>query len=140
MATTRRVKQLRDLVDQIVLLPVSPERDRLLSEVRSRAVDVDTGVKPRAMLPLRELAPAPVVRTRPQRDSRPSRGWQPSPAAPAVELACCASAASRSKNREETFRVDERLSLEDSLRLSPLPHVPTRDHRAIPSWTLGLRG
>jgi hypothetical protein len=141
MATTRRVKQLRDLVDQIVLLPVSPERDRLLSEVRSRAVDVDTGVKPRAMLPLRELAPAPVVRTPPQRDSRQaSRGWQPSPAAPAVELACRASAASRSKNREEPFRVDERLSLEDSLRLSPLPHVPTRDDRAIPSWTLGLRG
>jgi hypothetical protein len=58
MARTR-VERLRDLVQVIERLPVSPERDRLLSEVRARAVDVDTGVRPRAMLPLREPAPAP---------------------------------------------------------------------------------
>jgi hypothetical protein len=50
MVTGRRVKRLRDLVAQIELLPVSPDRDRL-SEFRSRAVDVDTGVTPRANLP-----------------------------------------------------------------------------------------
>ena len=60
MATGRRVKRLRDLVAQIELLPVSPDREHLLSEFRSRVVDVDTGVTPRAMLPLRETAPAPV--------------------------------------------------------------------------------
>src|SRR5829696_7703940 len=122
MATRRRVERLRDLMDQIALLPLSPERDRLLSEIRSRAVDVDTAVKPRAMLPLREPAPAPDVRRPPQRDrGGASRGWRPPPAAPAVESAC--PAASRSKNLEEPSWVDERLSLEDSLLLSPLPLV-----------------
>jgi hypothetical protein len=56
MAIGRRVKRLRDMVDQIERLPVSPARDRLLSEVRSRTVDVTTGVTPRAILPLREPA------------------------------------------------------------------------------------
>jgi hypothetical protein len=58
MVTGRRVKRLRDLVAQIELLPVSPDRDRLLSEFRSRAVDVDTGVTPRAIPPARAPAAA----------------------------------------------------------------------------------
>jgi hypothetical protein len=52
-----RVKRLKDLVELLEQLPASPDRDRVLSEVRSRAVDVDTGVKPRAMLPVREPVP-----------------------------------------------------------------------------------
>ena len=60
MTRAGRVKRLRDLIAEIELLPVSPERDRLLSEFRSRAVDVDTGVAPRAMLPMAESAPEPV--------------------------------------------------------------------------------
>src|SRR5687768_7234560 len=122
MAKGRRVKRLRDLVAQIELLPVSPDRERLLSEFRSRVVDVDTGVTPRAMLPLREPALAPVLRRPPQRDRAPSITLMaPRSPAPAVEFARPASAASRSTNVEEPFCVDERLSLEDSLRLSPLP-------------------
>jgi hypothetical protein len=141
MATGPRVKRLRDLVAQIELLPVSPERDRLLSEFRSRAVDVDTGVKPRAMLPVREPALAPVLRRPPQRDQAASiTRMAPPPPAPAVEFAGPASAAGRSKNLEEPFWMDERLALEDSLRLSPLDHVRTRSERAVPSWRLGLRG
>jgi hypothetical protein len=135
MATGRRVKRLRDLVAEIELLPVSPDRERLLSEFRSRVVDVDTGVTPRAMLPLRESAPAP------QRDRAPSiTRMAPPPPAPAVEVARPASAASRSKNVEEPFWLDERLSLEDSLRLSPAPMFGRRAKRAVPSWTHGLRG
>ena len=141
MATGRRVKRLRDLVAQIELLPVSPDRERLLSEFRSRVVDVDTGVTPRAMLPLRESAPAPTLRRPPQRDRAPSiTRMAPPPPAPAVELARPASVAGRSKNVEEPFWVDERLSLEDSLRLSPLPMFGRGAKRAVPSWTLGLRG
>jgi hypothetical protein len=68
MARTR-VERLRDLVEVIEHLPASPERDRLLSEARARAVDVDTGVTPRAMLPLREPAPVPA----PPRPPRPER-------------------------------------------------------------------
>jgi hypothetical protein len=67
MARTR-VERLRDLVETIERLPVSPERDRLLSEARARAVDVDTGVTPRAMLPLREPAPAPARPVPPRRE------------------------------------------------------------------------
>ena len=141
MVTGRRVMRLRDLVAQIELLPVSPDRDRLLSEFRSRAVDVDTGVRPRAILPLREPAPAPLLHRPPQRDRAPSMTrMAPPPAAPAVKFARPASGASRSNNLDEPFWVDERLSLEDSLRLSPLPHVRTRGDRAVPPWMLGLRG
>jgi hypothetical protein len=141
MATGPRVKRLRDLVAQIELLPASPDRDRLLSEFRSRAVDVDTGVTPRAILPLREPAPGPDLRTPPRRGKAPSiRRMAPPPPAPAVELARPAGAAGRSKTLGEPSWVDERLSLDDSLRLSPLPLARTRGDRAIPSWTLGLRG
>src|SRR5829696_1313604 len=120
MATGRRVKRLRDLVAQIELLPVSPDRDRLLSELRSRAVDVDTGVTPRAVLPMREPVLPPVPRRPPQRDEAPSIArMAPSPPAPAVEFAPPASAANRSKEPEEPFWLDERLSTEDSLGFSP---------------------
>ena len=54
MTTEQRVRRLREMVAGIERLPASPERDHLLSEVRSRAVDVDTDMTPRAMLPLRE--------------------------------------------------------------------------------------
>ena len=139
MATGRRVKRLRDLVAQIELLPDSQDRERLLSEFRSRVVDVDTGVTPRALLPLRESAP--VLRRPPERDKAPSiTRMAPPPPAPAVELARPASVAGRSKNVEEPFWVDERLSLEDSLRHSPLPTFGRGAKRAVPAWTLGLRG
>jgi hypothetical protein len=45
-----RRTRLKQLVARLEQLPVSAERDRMLSEVRSRAVDLDTGVAPRAML------------------------------------------------------------------------------------------
>jgi hypothetical protein len=140
MVTARRVKRLRDLIAEIELLPVSPDRDRLLSEFRSRAVDVDTGATPRAMLPLREPAPAPVLDHKPpQRARAPSMTrMAPPPPALAVEFARPASAASRSRSLEP-FWGDARLSLEDSPRLSP-PYVRTRGDRAVPPWTRGLRG
>ena len=47
-----RVKRLRELVDQLERLPESPERDRMLREVRARVVDVDTGAVPRPVLPV----------------------------------------------------------------------------------------
>jgi hypothetical protein len=50
LASARRRTRLQQLVERLEQLPASPERDRMLSEVRSRAVDLDTGVTPRAML------------------------------------------------------------------------------------------
>jgi hypothetical protein len=134
---TERVKRLKDLVDMLERLPPSPDRDRVLSEVRSRAVDVDTGVTPRAMLPVREPSPPPVLPRLPKRD-RPitvARTAPPPPARP-IELARSPFAHGRSKDLEPTVRLDERLSLEDS----PVPHVQAHGDRAIPSWRLGLRG
>ena len=142
MATGRRIKRLRDVIDQIERLPASPDRDRLLSEVRSRAVDVDTGVTPRALLPMREPAPSPVLHRAPQGDRAAIvTGTAFSPTVPPpVELACPASAASGSNDLDEPFWVDGRLSLEDSLPIAPLPHVRARGGRFIAPWTLGLRG
>jgi hypothetical protein len=50
LASPRRHTQLKRLVAQLEQLPASPQRDRMLGEVRSRVVDLDTGVTPRAML------------------------------------------------------------------------------------------
>jgi hypothetical protein len=131
----KRVRRLKDLVDLLERLPASPDRDRILSEVRSRAVDVDTGVTPRAMLPLREPTPA-LVRPRLSTRTRASRitPTAPAPPAPAVELARSASPAGP-ENLEQALSADERLSLENS----PLPHTRAQGDRAVPPWTLGLR-
>jgi hypothetical protein len=140
MVTGRRVKRLREMVDQIERLPVSPDRDRLLSEVRSRAVDVDTGVTPRAMLPMREPAPPPVLPRPPKRDRSTSiRRTAPTPPAPAVARPASA-VSSRYESLEQPPWLDEWLSLGDSLQLCPLPEVRGRGGRPVPPWTLGLRG
>jgi hypothetical protein len=59
MDSARRVERLRALVARIELLPASPDRDWMLSELRTRMVDLDTGVTPRAYLPRRPPDPAP---------------------------------------------------------------------------------
>jgi hypothetical protein len=57
------------LVARLEQLPASSERDRMLSEVRSRAVDLDTGVEPRAMLTVH----APIFGPRRPPNNRRSR-------------------------------------------------------------------
>jgi hypothetical protein len=132
----KRVKRLKDLVDLLERLPASPDRDRVLSEVRSRAVDLDTGVTPRAMLPVREPARPPVLPKPPKRDrARSIARTAPPPSAPAVEFAHSAFALGLSKGLEQTVCLDARLSLEDQ----PLSHVRAQGDRAVPPWTLGLR-
>jgi hypothetical protein len=143
MATGRRVKRLKDLVDQIERLPESPERDRLLSEIRSRAVDLETGVTPRAMLPLREPEPPPVPIWGPMNHERATgiAPMAPRPPAAASTSAQPASTADRSQDGEESFwPVDRLLSLEDPLQRSPLPYVRARGDRRIAPWARGLRG
>src|SRR3954453_7083076 len=44
-----RLEQLRALLVRLERMPESAERDWMLAEVRGRAVDVETGVKPAAM-------------------------------------------------------------------------------------------
>jgi hypothetical protein len=113
-----RMQRLRDLVERLESLPASPDRDRILSEVRSRAVDLDTGVTPRAMLPVREPIPPP--REQPVRVASPKRPHPPAPVpTPATSLAAL-------------VWPDQVLSLDD-------PPAPSGAD-AIPAWRLGLRG
>jgi hypothetical protein len=138
-----RLKRLKDLVDQLERLPASPDRDRMLSEVRSRAVDLDTGVTPRAMLPLREPTPPPMAskprpeRYRPAAITRtlsPRRPVQPARPAPAPARAVAVA------DELGVLLWDDRLSLEDSPELAPLPHAPGNPDGNVPPWALGLRG
>jgi hypothetical protein len=124
VSTERRLKQLRDLVDQLERLPASAERDRMLREVRGRLVDVDTGVTPRAMMPVDEAdrprsvprrpEPAPRPEAAPRREPPP----RPEPA-PTFELTSLGS--------------DELLWLAD-------PPPPARPEQRARPWTRGLRG
>jgi len=61
--------QLKRLVARLEQLPASPQRERMLSEVRSRVVDLDTGVTPRAML----TVDAPILGPRRSSYNRRSR-------------------------------------------------------------------
>ncbi len=132
-----RVKRLKDLTDVLERLPQSPDRDRLLGEVRSRAVDLDTGVAPRAMLPMQEPAHAPVApMSSPRRLSRVSHAAKPQRAR-ALEPALVPPAVTPSTDGEQVFWAAERLSLEESPESH---HAPAQNGRAVPSWTLGLRG
>jgi hypothetical protein len=131
----KRVKRLKDLVDLLERLPSSPDRDRVLSEVRSRAVDLDTGVTPRAMLPVREPAPPPVLPKLPKRERASSITRTVLPVLPVVEPAGTRFTSAASTDLEQAVCLDERLSLEES----PLPYAQARDGRAVRPWTLGLR-
>ena len=127
-----RVKRLKDLIDVIMRLPESPDRDRLLSEVRSRAVDLDTGVTPRAMLPMRE-EPAPIpVATRPPK-RRPVMPPAP-PRAPAQPAPALGSTADL--DWDKVVSEIALLSLDDAPDYLPAG----QDDRSARPWTLGLRG
>jgi hypothetical protein len=131
----QRIKRLKDLVDQLEQLPASPDRDRVLSEVRSRAVDLDTGVMPRAMLPVREPSPPPVLPRLPKRDRASSIARTAARPSPAAALAHSRVASAPSTDLEQALCLDEHLSLEDS----PLPYVRVQGDRAVPPWAFGLR-
>ena len=134
-----RLKRLKDLVDQLERLPASPDRDRVLAEVRCRAVDVDTGVTPRAMLPVREPTPPPSEpKRRPERHLPRATTRTPSPARP-VQQARPALAHATTDDLG-VFLWDDRLSMEDSPELAPLPHAPGNPHGSVPPWAFGLRG
>jgi len=140
LVAVERLQRLKDLVDQLERLPASPDRDRVLAEVRSRAVDVDTGVTPRAMLPVREPTPPPPSepkrrpeRYRPRLAARPPAPARPvQPARPAVARVATEEAG--------VLLWDDRLSLEDSPELAPLPKAFRDPDGNIPPWALGLRG
>jgi hypothetical protein len=130
-----RVKRLKDLIDVVMRLPESPERDRLLSEVRSRAVDLDTGVTPRAMLPLQEpaLAPAPrLPKRRAVMPPAPPRAASLSPSRPAP-----APRSTADLDWDKVLSETALLSLDDAPNCWP---APKDDRSAARPWAVGLRG
>src|SRR5687767_3534008 len=108
----QRIKRLKDLVDQLERLPPSSDRDRVLSEVRSRAVDLDTGVTPRAMLPVREPLPPPAVRKPPNCDRASSITRRAAPPSSAAQPVRSGLATATSADLEQALCLDEHLSLE----------------------------
>jgi hypothetical protein len=130
-----RVKRLKDLIDVVMRLPESPERDRLLSEVRSRAVDLDTGVTPRAMLPLQEPELVPAAPRLPKRRAvmppAPRRAPSFAPARPAP-----AQGSTADLDWDKVLSETALLSLDDAPDCWPAP----QDNRSARPWAVGLRG
>ena len=146
MSSAHRLRRLRELLARIEQLPASPENERMLAEVRARVVDVDTGVTPRAMLPV-DFVPKPqtpgsgathaakaVARPRADhRRGRPKRHPQEAVSGSAVGL-------SPAEDREWLALVakNEVLSLDNSTPLSLEGEAPVGHDRR--PWTRGLRG
>ena len=163
MSTEHRLRRLRELLARIEQLPASSERERMLGEVRARVVDVDTGVTPRAMLPVDLVptlatnsglptAPAPkaVASTRADHDRGCPGGPSPKrskavPGAPPEAVfpsgpRTSAVGLSTADDREwlSPVATNEILSLDDSAQLS-LAGEARVGHDRRP-WTRGLRG
>jgi hypothetical protein len=144
VTSAQRLKRLRELLAKLERLPESPERERMLREVRARVVDVDTGETPRAMLaadgaaepasePPRRVAGAPAPRAVPAAQ----RGRVPVEPPPGrVEPAAGRPLPPGVADLAPQFPVDELLSLDESAAV-----LPGRDGRGEPApWTRGLRG
>jgi hypothetical protein len=142
MSGDPRLKRLRELVGRLEQLPESDERNRVLREVRARAVDLDTGVAPRAMLhndtmgggrpdrrpahPAPLPAPIKIAHVAPQQDCPPAAlRWARSPMRPAPAPVT---------HSIDLLAAGERLCLED------LPYPETPGEPVHRPWARGLRG
>jgi hypothetical protein len=151
-----RLEQLRALLVRLERMPVSAERDWVLGEVRARAVDVETGVKPAAMrarstdgaepeIPAAPKAsrtdaaqtvPPPKSRRGPASRRRAARAaWDGSRALPATPASCSSLAAARQRAAHESG-VDL-LEQGGVLCLDDQPEVADGASRP---WSGGLRG
>jgi hypothetical protein len=162
VSSEHRLRRLRELLARIEQLPASSERERMLAEVRARVVDVDTGVTPRAMLPvdlIPTLAPDPgpptdhapkaVARTRAAhdrggRDAQPSQRSKTAAAPPYAVSAACPPTTSVGVSAAEDRKwlalvaTNEVLSLDDAAQLSSASEARVGHDRR--PWTRGLRG
>lgn len=126
-----RLEQLRVLLGRLERMPASGDRDWMLSEVRARTVDVETGVLPAAMRPRHQeeetVEPAPRVerRSAPRPRPVPRPTWQAS-AAPAPAPA-----------RPQPVRHEHGVDLLQGDGLLCLDEPAVAADRP---WTRGLRG
>ena len=125
MRRDERVRHLRDLADRLALLPATEARDKVLRQVRARAVDVDTGSTtspvPFGLVNTRDAADAapvpPPARVVPAKDRPARRPRAPTPVLPSNDI----------------LIADGSLSLEDRT-------VPSPGSGAPGAWVRGLRG
>jgi hypothetical protein len=150
MNDDQRLERLHLLLNRLERLPASPDRERMLYEVRVRAVDVETGVPPRPMRPSDADAttsapehvrsrPAKVKRMPPptvsERTSRPPEVCREAPVPPTEDTL------DRAPLAEHRDAVDL-LAAGGLLWLEELPGEASPAPRPTPSppWARGLRG
>jgi hypothetical protein len=143
MNDRNRLAQLHVLLDRLGQLPASEERDRMLREVRARAVDVDTGVRPAPMRPyVREpavaVAVAPAAVVKPQRPAVCRQAVRvAAPPRPVPALRRPSGAALVVVGAEAA----DHLEIGGVLWLDDLPGAPDDAAAASPApWARGLRG
>jgi hypothetical protein len=146
-------------MDRLERMPASPDRDWMLAEVRSRAVDIDTGIAPRPMRPLESgttlepeaPAPKPVAKTAPPAPvpapAKPAaRRVAPRAAAPTVRRAPVAEtpaweatfpAPKSDEERVDLLSLGGLLSLDDEV---PATEPAEGERPANRPWAGGLRG
>jgi hypothetical protein len=127
----RRLEQLHVLLARLEQLPESPHREWMLREVRARAVDVESGVRPE---PLRSLEPdgaieaaAPKPPPRPAR-ARPERTRPPEQVQVGTVTLRDPAPRPAAGDRVDLLLGGGRLSLEDE-----------SDEQAGSPWARGLR-
>ena len=127
-----RLEQVRALRDRLERLPASPQRDRVLEDVRRRAVDIENGM-PTA--PMRPLDSEDVVRLpeppRPKPRARPTRTHQ---ARVAADFRW--SGTSVAPTPAASLQEGVRLCLDDDVAVSP----ELDGRRPAAQWARGLRG
>ena len=136
-----RLEELRHLVRRLEALPASDERDHVLRAARGRAVDVDTGVAPRAICP---VEPAEAALRGARATERPVRRGVPlavSPEGWQTPLFRPRASAFRAPPRTHSRSIDllmaeGRLCLEDP----PISAALTPGGSARDGWRRGLRG
>jgi hypothetical protein len=159
----QRLERLHLLRDRLERQPASPDRDWMLSEVRARAVDVETSARPRPMRPFDAEAtnPSPegtrreggkvdgvhsrVTRSAPRPTHRPTEIRQVTAQAvsapPEVAVPPMTDALGRASAAEHAGSVD---LLEDGGLLClddlPLAASPPDRYTSPRPWARGLRG
>src|SRR5689334_7079366 len=138
-----RLEQLRALLVRLERMPASAARDRILSEVRARAVDVETGERPAAMRAVPEDGAEPEIpEAPPKRKPRPAprrpvarAPWGALCVKPAPPASCPSPAPARRREvRESVVDLLEQggvLCLDDQL---------PADEEKSRRWSGGLRG
>jgi hypothetical protein len=146
-----RLKQLHVLKDRLERLPASSKRDWMLKEVRTRAVDVETGVRPGPIRPLESddatiETEAREIKAPKRRGTTPSRTAPPRPrVAAAAPIEVVLEAPVKAQPRARVAASDDRLDLLEHGGVLCLGELPAEapedaDHAGFSPWARGLRG